>query len=92
MGVLSVALTSCENYPEGVPSFYSSDYRIVGTWQVSHAYLNGEEVDSTGLQNIMFRLDKVMHATVDVASRVGQGTVVTIFIPKGGTKDESDHS
>lgn len=48
VGVLSVALTSCENYPEGVPSFYSSDYRIVGTWQVSHAYLNGEEVDSTG--------------------------------------------
>jgi hypothetical protein len=48
MAALSLALTSCENYPEGVPSFYSSEYRIVGTWQVSHVYLNGEEVDSTG--------------------------------------------
>lgn len=43
----AVALASCENYPEGVPSFYSSEYRIVGMWQVSHTYLNGEEVDST---------------------------------------------
>ena len=48
VGVLSIALTSCENYPEGVLSFYSSEYRIVNTWQVSHVYLNGEEVDSTG--------------------------------------------
>ncbi|MBR3550707.1 MAG: hypothetical protein IKO09_01755 [Bacteroidales bacterium] len=43
----AVALTSCENYPEGVPSFYSSEYRIVGAWQVSHTYLNGVEIDST---------------------------------------------
>lgn len=40
-------LTSCENYPEGVPSFFSSEYRIVGSWQVSHTYLNGKEIDST---------------------------------------------
>lgn len=43
----AVALSSCENYPEGVPSFYSSEYRIVGIWQVAHTYLNGEEIDST---------------------------------------------
>ena len=43
----AVAFTSCENYPEGVPSFYSSEYRIVGAWQVSHTYLNGVEIDST---------------------------------------------
>lgn len=43
----AVAFSSCENYPEGVPSFYSSEYRIVGSWQVSHTYLNGTEIDST---------------------------------------------
>lgn len=24
------------------------EYRIVGTWQITHTYLNGEEIDSTG--------------------------------------------
>ena len=43
----AVAFSSCENYPEGVPSFYSSEYRIVGSWQVAHTYLNGMEIDST---------------------------------------------
>ncbi len=47
LGVAAVTLSSCENYPEGVPSFYSSEYRIVGAWQVSHTYLNGVEIDST---------------------------------------------
>jgi LytS/YehU family sensor histidine kinase len=40
--------------------------------------------DSTGLKNLMFRLDKVMHAVVDVRSTVGVGTTVTVTIPKGG--------
>ncbi|MBP5496606.1 MAG: hypothetical protein J6X98_05505 [Bacteroidales bacterium] len=43
----AIAFSSCENYPEGVPSFYSSEYRIVGSWQVAHTYLNGVEIDST---------------------------------------------
>ncbi|MCR4877737.1 MAG: hypothetical protein K5901_00295 [Bacteroidales bacterium] len=47
VAMMAVGLTSCENYPEGVPSFYSSEYRIVGSWQVSHTYLNGVEIDST---------------------------------------------
>lgn len=47
MSVMAVAFTSCENYPEGVPSVYSSEYRIVGSWQVAHTYLNGVEIDST---------------------------------------------
>ena len=47
MGCLSLSMTSCENYPEGVPSFYSSEYRIVGVWQIAHTYLNGVEIDST---------------------------------------------
>ena len=38
--------------------------------------------DSTGLKNVMFRLDKMMHASVDIESRVGVGTTVTILIPK----------
>ena len=38
--------------------------------------------DSTGIRNIMFRLDKVMHASVDLQSRVGEGTTVKITIPK----------
>lgn len=42
-------LSSCENYPEGAPSFYSSEYRIVGSWQVAHTYLNGVEIDSTDI-------------------------------------------
>ena len=39
--------------------------------------------DSTGLKNIQFRLNKVMHAKVTIDSRVGVGTKVTITIPKG---------
>jgi Putative regulator of cell autolysis len=41
--------------------------------------------DSTGLKNIIFRLDKVMHAHVDIVSTVGSGTKVTVTIPKGGS-------
>ena len=38
--------------------------------------------DSTGLGNLMFRLDKIMHAAVDIRSELGAGTCVTITIPK----------
>lgn len=37
--------------------------------------------DSTGLKNIMFRLDKMMHATVNVNSFIDIGTTITITIP-----------
>lgn len=43
--------------------------------------------DSTGLKNILFRLDKVMHATVTVQSAVGVGTKVVISIPKGAAEE-----
>jgi len=39
-GITSVFCTSCEN-------MFSVDYRIVGSWQVSHTYLNDVEIDST---------------------------------------------
>ncbi len=46
--------------------------------------------DSTGLKNIQFRLDKVMHANVTVESRVDIGTKVTITIPKGKKENASN--
>ena len=46
--------------------------------------------DSTGLKNIMLRLDKVMRARVQIDSRVGVGTKVTVTIPKGEAKDANN--
>lgn len=40
VAVLTVALTACDE-------MFSMEYKIVGMWQVSHTYLNGEEIDST---------------------------------------------
>ncbi len=54
--------------------------------------LSSGKRDSTGLKNITFRLDKVMHASVDIRSRIGTGTAVTITIPKEEKPNESDHS
>lgn len=39
--------------------------------------------DSTGLRNILFRLDKVMHTNVAIHSVPGKGTKVSITVPKG---------
>ena len=39
-GITAVLCTSCEN-------LFSIDYRIVRSWQISHTYLNGVEIDST---------------------------------------------
>lgn len=44
LAALSFTVTSCENYPEGVPSVYSSEYRVINLWQVSHSYINGDTV------------------------------------------------
>ena len=38
--------------------------------------------DSTGLNSIIFRLDKMMHASVDIKSDIGVGTCVTITVPR----------
>ncbi len=40
VAALSVTLTACDE-------LFSMEYKIVGMWQVSHTYLNGEEIDST---------------------------------------------
>ena len=41
--------------------------------------------DSTGLNNLIFRLEAVMHAQVHIHSVPGRGTTVSVSIPKGGT-------
>jgi len=38
--------------------------------------------DSVGIRNVLFRLDKVMGATVEFNSDINLGTTVTIIIPK----------
>ena len=49
--------------------------------------------DSTGLKNVIFRLDKMMHAKVKIESEVGIGTTVIITVPdKENTNNESDYS
>jgi len=49
--------------------------------------------ESMGLRNLTFRLKSVMNAEVDLKSTVGEGTTVTVTIPKpeGGKRDEDDY-
>lgn len=53
----------------------------------------GEET-STGLRNVSFRLEHVMRAGLEVNSRIGEGTTVTVRIPKskGAGRNESNNS
>lgn len=43
-----------------------------------------DDLTSSGLKNIIFRLKQVMGAEVQIESTVGVGTVVTVIIPKEG--------
>lgn len=52
---------------------------------------NGES-DSIGLKNVIYRLERIMHASVDINSCAGKGTAVTIAIPKEFKGNESNHS
>ncbi len=47
--------------------------------------------ESTGLKNIMFRLDKMMNASVQIDSTIGKGTTVLVRVPKEG-KDADNRS
>ncbi|MBR2666577.1 MAG: histidine kinase [Oscillospiraceae bacterium] len=58
--------------------------------QEYYSALAAGELDSTGLKNIMFRLDKVMHSSLEIKSTVNVGTTVTITIPKEKRENESD--
>ena len=39
--------------------------------------------DSTGLMNLIYRLEKTLHAKIQIDSQLGCGTEVTIVVPKG---------
>lgn len=49
--------------------------------KISDEIQNGER-DSTGLKNLIFRLEKILNAKVIVDSVIGTGTTVTVKIPK----------
>ncbi len=38
--------------------------------------------DSTGLKSLLFRLEEIMHAKVEIHSVIGEGTRIMIFIPE----------
>lgn len=40
--------------------------------------------DHAGMQNLIFRLENMMNASVDIQSKIGEGTRVEVVIPKGG--------
>ena len=46
LGLLVITGMSCR-YPQPTFSLHTPEYRIVGSWQVTHTYLNGTEIDST---------------------------------------------
>ena len=48
--------------------------------------VKAHERDSTGLQNLIFRFENLMNATVNIESVIGTGTKVTIKIPVKGEK------
>lgn len=41
-----------------------------------------EKEKSVGVRNIRFRLEQLVHGTLEIQSEVGKGTLVTIIIPK----------
>lgn len=45
-GLLVITGVSCR-YPQPVFSLHKPEYRIIGSWQITHTYLNGTEIDST---------------------------------------------
>lgn len=44
--------------------------------------LSTGKIDSTGISNILFRLEKIMHASMSINSTVNVGTCVRISVPK----------
>ena len=51
LGILVITGASCR-YPQPVFSLHKPEYRIIGTWQVTHTFLNGTEIDSTNIDLI----------------------------------------
>lgn len=49
LGLLVITGVSCR-YPQPVFSLHKPEYRIIGSWQITHTYLNGTEIDSTNVE------------------------------------------
>ncbi len=45
------------------------------------AEVESGERDSTGLKSLLFRMEDIMHAQVEISSIIGEGTHITITIP-----------
>jgi len=45
--------------------------------------LSSGKADSTGISNILFRLETIMHAAMVINSTIDEGTTVMITVPKG---------
>jgi len=45
-GLLIVTGASCR-YPQPSFNLHKPEYRIIGSWQITHTYLNGTEIDTT---------------------------------------------
>ena len=50
------------------------------------------ERDSTGISNLKFRLEKMLDSEVDIKSRTGEGSRVTVRIPSGGKVPDENNS
>ena len=50
------------------------------------------ERESIGLDNVVFRLTKQLGAKVVINSKLGEGTIITIQIPRGRKSNESNSS
>lgn len=51
VSLMALVGSSCR-YPQPAFSLKSPEYRIIGTWQITHTYLNGTEIDSTNKELI----------------------------------------
>lgn len=60
-----------------------------------HSFIENQSldgIDSVGLKNIKFRLEKVMNARLEIKSTNGEGTEVKVILPKGDCLNEGDYS
>lgn len=76
-GTVTIRATSHTGYHliEVIDDGVGFDYETLRRKVESH------ETDSTGLMNVIFRLEKMMNAKVSIDSAIGKGTNVTVRIP-----------
>lgn len=87
-------MVEIRSYQEGDEIIIQVEDNGIG-FDVEKAYreVQSKERDSTGLQSLIFRFEKLMNAKVKIESIVGEGTRITVRIPmKGETNSESNYS